>query len=82
MNDNTKIYNRFKWWHVADCACKFCLHYRRENAAVRSKLVAAGICRRRSGVNARVRYAMGNRRTFTHNRIHVCIFYKIIPRAP
>jgi hypothetical protein len=28
MGNNTHIYNRFKWWSVADCGCEFCVHYR------------------------------------------------------
>ena len=22
-----RIYNRFEWWSVADCACEHCVHY-------------------------------------------------------
>jgi hypothetical protein len=25
MSQNTRIYNRFEFWGVADCACEFCL---------------------------------------------------------
>ena len=28
MGNNTRIYNRFEWWSVADCDCQFCVHYR------------------------------------------------------
>lgn len=27
MGRNTRIYNRFEWWSVADCACEYCIHY-------------------------------------------------------
>jgi hypothetical protein len=27
MGENTHIFNRFKWWSVADCACEFCLYW-------------------------------------------------------
>ena len=27
MLDNTRIYNRFVWWSVVDCACVHCLYY-------------------------------------------------------
>ena len=28
---NTKIYNRFDGYSLADCACKYCLHYLGKN---------------------------------------------------
>ena len=27
MGKNTRIYDRFEWWNVADCSCEHCLHY-------------------------------------------------------
>ena len=27
MTNNTRIYNRFKGYTTADCACELCLHY-------------------------------------------------------
>ena len=26
MGNNTRIYDRFDWWSVADCDCQFCVH--------------------------------------------------------
>jgi hypothetical protein len=31
VGNNTRIYNRFKWWSVTDCACEFCLFYAGKN---------------------------------------------------
>ena len=28
VGDYTRIYERFKWWSVADCSCEFCVHFR------------------------------------------------------
>ena len=27
MVSNTKIYDKFEYWTVADCACKFCVNH-------------------------------------------------------
>ena len=27
MDKTTRIYNRFKYWSVADCDCEYCIHY-------------------------------------------------------
>ena len=27
MGDNTKIYDKFEYWTVADCVCKFCINH-------------------------------------------------------
>lgn len=31
MNKNTRIYNRFEFWTVADCRCRYCVNYRGKN---------------------------------------------------
>ena len=28
MDKSKRIYNRFKWWSVADCACEHCLYWK------------------------------------------------------
>jgi len=28
VGNNTRIYDRFEWWSVADCSCEYCAHYR------------------------------------------------------
>jgi hypothetical protein len=28
MGYNTRIYDRFEWWSVADCSCEHCVNYR------------------------------------------------------
>ncbi|MEY8356903.1 hypothetical protein AALB39_26655 [Lachnospiraceae bacterium 54-53] len=27
MKNNTRIYNKFEYWSVEDCDCKYCLHH-------------------------------------------------------
>ena len=27
MGKNTRIYDRFEFWSVEDCACEYCVHY-------------------------------------------------------
>ena len=27
MGSNKRIYNRFEWWSVEDCACEYCVFY-------------------------------------------------------
>ena len=27
MNRNIRIYDRFEWWSVMDCDCRWCVHY-------------------------------------------------------
>ena len=29
MSKNIRIYNRFKYWSVADCRCEYCVNYAR-----------------------------------------------------
>jgi len=33
MSQNTHIFNRFTGYSTADCACRFCLHYRGKKRA-------------------------------------------------
>jgi len=28
MKNQTRIYDRFEWWSVADCACENCLYWK------------------------------------------------------
>jgi hypothetical protein len=28
MGSFTRIYNKFEWWSVADCACEYCLYWK------------------------------------------------------
>jgi len=28
VGKNTRIYDRFDWWSVADCSCEFCLYWK------------------------------------------------------
>ena len=31
MGKDTRIYNRFEWWSIADCACVYCINYAGED---------------------------------------------------
>ena len=43
MGENTRIYNKFEYWSVADCSCAYCLHYSRKDGCKRPECCCADI---------------------------------------
>lgn len=45
MGKNTRIYNKFEYWSVEDCDCKYCLHYNRKKGCKLTECCCADIRR-------------------------------------
>jgi hypothetical protein len=36
MGENTRLYNRFEFWSVADCDCRYCLYWKNSGCTLKT----------------------------------------------